>query len=54
MNDIAIVHKDYDVRGGGELLAEELARTFDCPLFVGQAGANALRIDADPPERRWD
>lgn len=47
MNDIAIVHKDYDVRGGGELLAEELARTFDCPLYVGQAGANAPDDDLD-------
>lgn len=33
--DIAIAHKDYDVRGGGEVLAEELARTFDAPLHVG-------------------
>lgn len=33
---IAIAHKDYDVRGGGEILAEELARTFDAPLFVGR------------------
>ncbi|WP_227354336.1 glycosyltransferase [Haladaptatus salinisoli] len=34
MNNIAIAHKDYDVRGGGEILAEELARTFDCPLYI--------------------
>lgn len=34
-SDIAVAHKDYDVRGGGEILAERLARTFDCPLFVG-------------------
>lgn len=32
---IAIAHKDYDVRGGGEVLAEELARVFDAPLYVG-------------------
>ncbi|MFC7071358.1 glycosyltransferase [Halobaculum lipolyticum] len=32
---IAIAHKDYDVRGGGEVLAEELARTFEAPLYVG-------------------
>lgn len=44
---IAVVHKDYDVRGGGEILAEELARTFDCPLFVGRAGANAPDDDLD-------
>lgn len=35
-NHIAVAHKDYDVRGGGEMLAEELARTFDAPLFVGR------------------
>ncbi|UIP01736.1 glycosyltransferase (plasmid) [Halobaculum sp. CBA1158] len=34
-SQIAVAHKDYDVRGGGEILAEELARTFGCPLFVG-------------------
>jgi len=34
--DIAIAHKDYDVRGGGERLAEELARTFDVPMYVGR------------------
>jgi glycosyltransferase involved in cell wall biosynthesis len=33
---IAIAHKDYDVRGGGERLAEELARVFDAPLHVGR------------------
>lgn len=36
-NRIAIAHKDYDVRGGGEVLAEELARVFDAPLYVGHA-----------------
>jgi glycosyltransferase involved in cell wall biosynthesis len=34
--DIVIAHKDYDVRGGGEVLAEEIARTFDAPLVVGR------------------
>lgn len=33
---LAIAHKDYDVRGGGERLAEELADTFDAPLIVGR------------------
>lgn len=36
MSEIAIAHKDYDVRGGGEVLAEELANTFDCPMVVGR------------------
>lgn len=35
-DSIAIAHKDYDVRGGGEMLAEHLAETFDCPLYVGR------------------
>lgn len=34
-SDLAVAHKDYDVRGGGEILAEHLARTFDAPLYVG-------------------
>ncbi|WP_433623521.1 hypothetical protein [Halomicrococcus sp. NG-SE-24] len=38
--EIAIAHKDYDVRGGGEVLAEELARTFDAPMFVGRRDAD--------------
>jgi len=40
MTDIAIAHKDYDVRGGGEILAEELARTFDAPMIVGHGDAS--------------
>lgn len=36
MTDIAIAHKDYDVRGGGEVLAEELSRTFNAPMYVGR------------------
>jgi len=35
-DDIAIAHKDYDVRGGGERLAEQLALGFDAPLYVGR------------------
>lgn len=36
---VAVAHKDYAVRGGGEALAEELARTFDAPLYVGRRDA---------------
>lgn len=35
MNNIAIAHKDYAVRGGGETLVEELASLFDAPLYIG-------------------
>lgn len=42
--DIAVAHKDYDVRGGGEIVAEELARVFDAPLIVGR------RDDACEPD----
>jgi len=37
----AIAHKDYDVRGGGEILSEELCRTFDAPMYVGRRNADA-------------
>ncbi|SEP28227.1 Glycosyltransferase involved in cell wall bisynthesis [Halorientalis persicus] len=46
--DIAVAHKDYDVRGGGEFLAEESARTFNCPMWVGNHDperCNATDID---------
>lgn len=43
---IAIAHKDYDVRGGGERLAEELSRTFSAPMYVGRTGANEPDDDA--------
>ncbi|NUC75063.1 glycosyltransferase [Haloterrigena sp. SYSU A558-1] len=39
MTDTVIAHKDYDVRGGGERLAEELSRTFEAPLVVGRRDA---------------
>ena len=35
MTDLAIAHKDYNVRGGGEILAETMADGLDCPLIVG-------------------
>lgn len=33
--DVAIAHKDYDVAGGGEILAERLGLCFDAPVFAG-------------------
>jgi glycosyltransferase involved in cell wall biosynthesis len=33
--DIAIAHKDYDVAGGGEILAERLGETFDATVYTG-------------------
>lgn len=45
-NTIAIAHKDYDVRGGGEILAEHLARAFDAPLFVGHGDPDNQPDDA--------
>jgi len=35
--NIAVAHKDYDTRGGGEILAETLARGLDAPLVVGHS-----------------
>lgn len=52
--DIAIAHKDYDVRGGGEVLAEELARTFDCPLVVGRKDEAKVSDEFDKPLHELD
>jgi len=37
--NIAIVHKHFVERGGAERVAEELARIFDAPLYVGFSDA---------------
>lgn len=52
MNEIAVAHKDYDVRGGGEILAETLAEGLDAPLIVGHSSPVNLpdRIDVDVEE----
>lgn len=55
-HEIAIAHKDYDVRGGGEVVAEELADTFDAPLYVGRRNTSNEPSDTDPieiPLTRW-
>lgn len=35
-DSIAIAHKDYDVRGGGEVFCRRLAEAIDAPLYVGR------------------
>jgi glycosyltransferase involved in cell wall biosynthesis len=57
MDNIAIAHKDYDVRGGGEILAERLAQGLDAPLVVGH-GSNDhepddLAVTEIGAESRW-
>lgn len=42
---VAIAHTGYDVAGGGEALAEELARMFDAPLYVGHGTPDRPGID---------
>lgn len=32
---VAVAHGNYVARGGGELVAEEIARTFDAPIYYG-------------------
>lgn len=45
---IAILHKDYDVAGGGEILAERLGLAFDAPVFAGfVTDANRADLRAD-------
>jgi len=48
---IAIAHKDYDVRGGGEVLARHLSETFDAPMFVGRRNLEN-EPDEEPPDIR--
>lgn len=42
--DIAIAHKDYDVRGGGEVLARHLAKTVGA--FAAFAGVLTIGLRA--------
>jgi glycosyltransferase involved in cell wall biosynthesis len=42
---IAVVHEHYYERGGAERVVEELARTFDAPIYTGFINERAL-----PPE----
>lgn len=42
-DNIAIAHKDYDVSGGGEILAETLADGFDAPLISGHGTGGDTR-----------
>jgi len=44
---VAIAHKDYAVRGGGELLVEQLATCFDAPLYVGHRSSDSEPDDHD-------
>jgi len=59
MRDVAIAHKDYDVRGGGEILAERMAEELNCPLFVGHGNSenqpedSSAEIHEIAPESRW-
>lgn len=49
-SSIAIAHKDYDVRGGGEVLAEHLADTFNAPLYVGHRNTDNEPDHLEPIE----
>jgi len=44
---VAIAHKDYDVRGGGEIVAETLANGLDAPLYVGHGNPEHEPEDKD-------
>jgi glycosyltransferase involved in cell wall biosynthesis len=46
-SNIAVAHKDYDVRGGGEILAEHLARGLDAPLVVGHGDQSNQPVDSE-------
>lgn len=42
---VAVAHEDYYERGGGEYVAEQLARIFDAPIYTG-----FISSDVSPPE----
>jgi len=46
-SSIAVAHEHYYERGGGEYVAEELARTFDAPLYTGFINDEALPEERD-------
>jgi len=46
-SNIAIAHKDYDVRGGGEIVAETLADGLNAPLYVGHGNPEHEPEDKD-------
>jgi glycosyltransferase involved in cell wall biosynthesis len=46
-DSLAVAHKDYDVRGGGEVLVEQLAACFEAPLFVGHRNSDCEPVDHD-------
>ena len=47
---IAVAHEHFPARGGGEYVAEELARTFDAPIITGfvKDGVPADDVDVRP------
>lgn len=47
---IAVAHEHYYERGGAEHVAEEIARTFDAPIYTGFVNPSAL----PPAEERED
>lgn len=47
---VAIVHEHYYERGGAEHVVEELARTFDAPIYTGFINERALPTDTEELE----
>ena len=47
MDDIAIAHKDYDTRGGGEVFVRRLAELLDAPVYAGRRNQSNEPDDAD-------
>lgn len=45
--DVAVVHGNYLGRGGGERVADAIARTFDAPLYYGFGEPNLVPDDID-------
>lgn len=45
-SDVAVLHGNYFVRGGGERVADAIARAFDAPLYYGFGNEDAPPDDA--------
>ncbi|MFD1526046.1 glycosyltransferase [Halolamina salina] len=48
MTEIAVAHEHYLERGGGEHVADTLARTFDADIYAGLVREDATADDLDP------
>lgn len=54
MTDIAVLHGNYFVRGGGERVADAIAEAFDAPLYYGYGNDDAIPEDGIERHQLFD